>query len=233
MFCGKCGTKIIDGDSFCTNCGAPISNLNLGQEEKNTENENTISFGNATIGDTIKFGKFKYQIDQTEKQVPIEWIVLDIKDSKLLLLSKNGLCTDNYDENYSDRTGYEYVNWEECPLRKRLNNDFLNATFGINEQKKIVETEVINNGYSEYTNRDGKNTFDKIFLLSINEVKSYFKSEKERKCYKLLDNKNAIGWWLRTTFDGITNGVNEKGKFERDFVPYFSYYVRPAMWVKI
>lgn len=25
MFCGKCGTKIKEGDSFCTNCGAKIS----------------------------------------------------------------------------------------------------------------------------------------------------------------------------------------------------------------
>ena len=24
MFCGKCGTKINDGDSFCTNCGAKV-----------------------------------------------------------------------------------------------------------------------------------------------------------------------------------------------------------------
>ncbi|MBO6120015.1 MAG: zinc ribbon domain-containing protein [Lachnospiraceae bacterium] len=26
MFCGKCGTKIIDGDSYCTNCGAKVNN---------------------------------------------------------------------------------------------------------------------------------------------------------------------------------------------------------------
>lgn len=25
MFCGKCGSKIADGNVFCTNCGAPVS----------------------------------------------------------------------------------------------------------------------------------------------------------------------------------------------------------------
>ena len=28
MFCSKCGTKIEDGDSFCTNCGEPKISVN-------------------------------------------------------------------------------------------------------------------------------------------------------------------------------------------------------------
>ena len=35
MFCGKCGTKINEGDSFCTNCGANIEIAN--------ENDNPLS----------------------------------------------------------------------------------------------------------------------------------------------------------------------------------------------
>lgn len=34
MFCGKCGFKLVEGDSFCRNCGEPI-NVLRGTEERN------------------------------------------------------------------------------------------------------------------------------------------------------------------------------------------------------
>ncbi|MBR1453053.1 MAG: hypothetical protein IJ593_00180, partial [Lachnospiraceae bacterium] len=156
-----------------------------------------------------------------------------IQDNRALLISKYGLFDANYDENYRDFSGYEYVNWEECPLRKKLNNDFISTAFSIDEIELIERVTVLNTDYDEHTHRDGNDTNDKIFLLSINEANKYFTSNKQRVCYKAYDNNSNCAWWLRTTFDGISRGIEEKGTISKsEFTPYFSYSVRPAMWVK-
>ena len=258
MFCGKCGTKINDGDSYCTNCGAKAvkqskrrkAELNNENEESNVTHEKTelskqikkvkcVDEYDKDVGtemmEAVKFGSYEQSINKTNKTEPIEWLVLckDEKNSKALLISKYGLYDDNYDEEYRDFSGYEYVNWEECPLRKRLNEYFINKAFTIEEREQIIDSNIINTGYKEYTSRDGNDTVDKIFLLSGDEAKKFFVSNKQRICFRAYDNNSICGWWIRTTIDGISRGIEEKGNLSRgEFTPYFTYSVRPAMWVK-
>ena len=40
-FCQKCGTELNKDDTFCSNCGAPVS-----EEAKTAVNSNTTSNGN-------------------------------------------------------------------------------------------------------------------------------------------------------------------------------------------
>ena len=39
MYCGKCGTKIINNDNFCRNCGAKVDNAT---DDNNIKNNNTV-----------------------------------------------------------------------------------------------------------------------------------------------------------------------------------------------
>ena len=57
MFCGKCGTKIKEGDSFCTNCGAKI---NLETPKKMTEVNNEKIEIQSITSRFIKYWEDKY-----------------------------------------------------------------------------------------------------------------------------------------------------------------------------
>lgn len=49
MYCGKCGNKIIDGDSFCRNCGAKVDNKSDSSNISNGTNNTVIDEENYTI----------------------------------------------------------------------------------------------------------------------------------------------------------------------------------------
>ena len=59
------------------------------------------------------------------------WRVLDSKDNSLLIITEEIIELRWYNDNFVD------ITWEECTLRKYLNNDFLN-TFNQNEKAKII-----------------------------------------------------------------------------------------------
>lgn len=59
------------------------------------------------------------------------------------------------------------VTWEDCSLRKWLNNDFCLTAFTDRELNRIV------------TDERG----DKVSLLSIQEANAYFRSDEDRKCW--------------------------------------------------
>ena len=123
--------------------------------------------------DTVMFGSDSFY-DQSEKitrKEPIEWIVLEKDGSKALLFSKYALNCRAY--NNID----EPVSWETCELRKYLNNEFYNKYFDDDEQQLILDT-VLDNSNLNFLISDEMvicaNTIDKVFLLSILDVKNFF-----------------------------------------------------------
>lgn len=124
------------------------------------------------IGNHVFFGHYP-QSRSGNDNTPIEWLVLEFdKDShKALLLSLYGLDAKPFHNKDAK------ITWENCDLRKWLNNSFLNKAFTTTEQDAILLTDVDNGkkqGYSEWNTNGGKNTKDKIFLLSYAEAKKYF-----------------------------------------------------------
>ena len=120
--------------------------------------------------DTVTFGSYPQSDTNGNKKEPIKWIVLE-KDEinhKALLLSKYILDCQCYNENFG------YVTWENCTLRRWLNNTFYNNAFSSIEQNKIQTTNVINNNNILYNINGGNETYDKLFLLSIDETLRYF-----------------------------------------------------------
>ena len=68
--------------------------------------------------------------------------------------------------------------YEKSSIRKWLNNNFYNTAFTDNEKKEITTTTINNDGVltslgtSGYEKLDSKETKDKIFLMSYNEVRN-------------------------------------------------------------
>ena len=195
MFCINCGAKINDGDSFCTNCGQKIvqsnetnSTLSLSEQVKKSKTVNAYS-KDTTIEemDTIKFGLFpQNNLIETEKE-PIEWVLLEKNNNEAFLLSK--FILDFKEFGKFDDYRVDYPCWENSPIRNWLNTDFFNNAFNIEEQEIIKLTEIINLPDSRY-NYVGKNSNDRLFLLSDEEIIMYFEQIYNEDFDENLKNEN-------------------------------------------
>ncbi len=173
----------------------------------------------AKKGETVTLGTYDGE--------PIEWIVLSKnKDkSKTLLVSKYILTEKPFDKEHD-------VTWDKSSIRKWLGGNFYKKSFDDTEKKRVLVTKVKNKKNTEYDQSSGKNTSDRIFLLSIDEAKKYFSSDEARIC-KTKDG-SAKAWCLRTQGDADfrislvagDGSVNTSGDNEED-----DYGIRPAMWV--
>ena len=206
--------------------------------------------------DAITFGRYPQSKVNDSELEPIEWLVLERDDEKVLLISKYILECKSYNEEYID------ITWENSTIRKWLNDDFYNIAFNDDEKKKILDSKVVNN-VIEYKFNGGNDTSDKIYLLSSSEViKYFFKTYPENENKKVVAkpteySKRNLGnvrvfiegvpgdfwfskyslWWLRTPGDEKnevatirnTGFLNKKG----DRVHNFACGIRPVMLMSI
>lgn len=185
----------------------------------------------AKVNDRVWFGNYEGNT---------EWIVIDKKDKKLLLLSKDALEYRPYN------TKDAYCEWKDCTLRKWLNSKYISMTFNTDERKMILKTKLKNNSNrvsrknNSYKRNKGKQTIDQLFLLSAGEVNTYLKSSDIRQAS--MDNK-IVRWWIRSL---STVGKNSIRYYNSDCMivggsgEIIEYglsviddkcAVRPAMWV--
>ncbi|MBQ8787514.1 MAG: hypothetical protein IJZ61_07760 [Oscillospiraceae bacterium] len=201
-------------------------------------------------GDYVEFGDYT-------------WQVLALDGNKAFIISERVIDEKQYD------SSSENINWAESDIREYLNEDFYNS-FSDKDKKKIVSVKLSNddnpwdfseNGGEKKT--DGcKDTKDKIFLLSIDEVAEYMGNDE----FDMLDNPDAgktaeyledglaenriaynimgriayidegSDWMLRSPGkDGSSIAyVNSIGRVSVAGADFSSDYagVRPAMWVK-
>ena len=183
-------------------------------------------------GFIVKYGVYR-QSDSTAK-TPIEWIVLAKENDKAFLISRYALDVQPYNVEKAS------VTWETCTLRKWLNSEFINAAFTAEEQKKIQETTVTADKNPKYDTDPGRDTTDKIFLLSINEVNQYLTSKGDRICAPTAYAKSQGAWssWrLRSPGSrrNSTTFVNSKGDVDPSaFCPNsHRECVRPALWISL
>ncbi|MCL1936727.1 MAG: DUF6273 domain-containing protein [Defluviitaleaceae bacterium] len=178
--------------------------------------------------DIIYFGQYK-------------WIVLKVyKNGIGLVISKDILFKMAY---HNRKTT---ITWERSDIRKYLNSNFYEK-FTVSEQKKIISKEVNNYFNEKYFTQGGKTTIDKIFLLSIEEAKKFFRDDTKRVAK--IDNENTW-WWLRSSgkspdasafvysngsisFDGQTSVYSYKDSKGINFVGYRIGGIRPAMEIDL
>jgi hypothetical protein len=173
----------------------------------------TESTPEADIGGYITFGNY-------------EWLVLDQRDDRILVISKDVIAKQVYNKEWRD------VTWENCSLRQWLNQDFYGG-FSADEQTQIIASHLSNPDNPYWKTKGGNDTEDKVFLLSIDEANQYF-AGNEVRIAKYGDGR--AWWWLRSPGrDGYAADVNSGGGVGGNGyrVVNTGGGVRPALWIQI
>lgn len=224
MFTGCGGSDAEANDNNNPNPGNPNSeNINPGN---NIQPNQIVSFGS-------------YQQESTQK-TPINWIALKVEDDRALLMSVNLLSSQPWDVTGKNLT------WDNSSIRQWLNNNFLNAAFSKEEISDIIPTELDNSDQHGYGTPTGKNTTDRVFLLSVNEFENLVKntryataqptqSAKSEGAYANEQGNSA--WWLRSPgmaedSPAYLSSAGELGTRAHKATETI-LGIRPAIWVKI
>lgn len=207
-----------------------VEGLNIKSSEISTESftESYNYLKEASEKAVVKFGKF-------------EWIILKKTEEKILLLSRNIL----FEKKINERRGAE---WEDCDLRKWLNEEFI-LEF-TSQERSMIESTVNENvtkmeifwtyDYEKEKCNNNK-TVDNIFLLSSDEVLTYFKYHYKPYPFddliEIEDDIKAV-WLTRTPMKLYPNKGIYLYKSIADRTLRFSSIdgavgIRPAMWVCI
>lgn len=196
----------------------------------------------AQVGDIICFGKYEQDNNKSNGMEEIEWKVLEKDENgKMLLISKYALDCRNY------HSSPKQVTWEESEIRGWLNTDFYATAFSSSEKSGIKTTTLENAGNSDFKVNGGNKTTDKVFLLSIDEAKSYFPKNLDRICIATksaeikgseLDGiTRACRWWLRSPGSTLYSAASVKlDGFILDLgtpVSIDKAFIRPAIWVEL
>lgn len=200
------------------------------------------------IGDKLVFGEY-------------EWLIIEVKEDKALLLTKDIIELRDYHNKAID------INWKDCELRRYLNDEFYNK-FSDKDRARIIETSNINPDNLWYKADGGENTMDHIFILSIDDVvRTYFgdssrlldyPGKNQRYWFQRKDENNIKRrtefmnspwwWWIRTPgknnrvavyIHGDGNiGIQGNGVSKRNTNVIHQLTndnrggVRPALWIK-
>ncbi len=140
------------------------------------------------VGDRFSFGR--YPQGPNGEVLPITWRVLE--SDSLLVISDEGLDVKPYNENLVD------ITWSECTLRRWLNGEFFEQAFSEQEKTFIKMSNLSNNA--------DPTTSDRIFLLSIEEVRRLFTDVRDRMAklteYAVKNGADVYAgntdWWLRS-----------------------------------
>ncbi len=210
-----------------------FSGNNVKAADYGLSNPRVDSMGNVTW-DCAYFGSY-YQTAQWTKE-PIKWRVLSVdEDNNALIVADKVLDTKRYNE--TDNEGYG-VTWEASTLRSWLNgydadsnddgidysmDNFIDVAFTEEEQAAINTSTVINNDNSRYGTEGGNDTEDKVYLLSLEDVKNTeygFRGNGSTLGARNTDFNNYNGgywdygmycdclWWLRSIGSDSKNAMN-------------------------
>ncbi len=197
------------------------------------------------VGDYIELGLYEQDNKSNSKEI-LTWRVLAKEDDKLLLITDYVIDVKDY------HTTKSLISWENCSLRKWLNDDF-KTTALTEEQKKILVTTTLTTDCSGFDTALAKKycstTEDEIFILSSNELNKYFKNNKNSLAYpteyaisKNIKKVNTCWYWCRNLemwmsmssgdyCQGDLRGASDIGSTNSG--DNKNYGVRPAMWIDI
>lgn len=191
-------------------------------------------------GDAVIFGSYEQDNDPTNGSEPLEWIVLKAEENRVMLITRWCIDAMAYNKDFVPMT------WEKCTLRAWMNADFVQAAFTPDEQARLIPTQIVNEDNRHYSTPGGKDTTDRVFLLSLSEVYEYFPDQQGRTCKPteyakargaFVNESNGNGWWwLRTPgvrpIDacGVRADGRVSGYGSRD-VNRPSGSLRPVVWI--
>ncbi|MBR4343202.1 MAG: fibronectin type III domain-containing protein [Lachnospiraceae bacterium] len=169
----------------------------------------------------------------------LEWQILDYdeKNNKALLLSRYLVGSERYMDT-GNTLKDEDVTWADSTIRQYLNDNFYNSVFSKAEKSLIKKVKIKNPDNKKMKTKGGKNTSDRIFLLSISEVEKYFSENPGKGSISRVGrfrNGDAGEWWLRSP--GISQAsasyVTGDGKILGNYHTANFANVRPAIWIDL
>ena len=215
---------------------------------------------------TMYFGHYEQDNYKDNGKEKIQWRILARDGDFALLLSEYGLDTQPYNK------GKTNVTWETCTLRTWLNDDFLNEAF-TQEEQSAIQTTLVDNGESQgwaglrgwsesvysVQTTGGFDTEDKVFLLSLAEVDTYFEGWERDPAYyyhyyskEMATKPTDYAVWLGAHKDISTDNCywllrspsfeDQKFVTRVDYDGYLGtcsvdkdryFAVRPAIWVDL
>ena len=190
------------------------------------------------VGKTVVFGHYQQDNNTDDEANEIEWVVLSNDGERTTLITVNALDYQPYMNEYSTST------WETCSLRKWLNDDFLNVAFTEKEKAQLETVTVVADKNPDNPQNRGNDTRDRVFLLSLQEVKKYFPSDSARICFPTayakakgayVGDTGATCWWLRLSENVYGSlGVYDDGTIDYDGVDCIEKdAVRPVIVLRL
>ncbi len=142
------------------------------------------------------------------KYEDIEWEYIN-KDGYQILVAKLALDSQQFNLEVAKQVSVYY---NQSTVRTWLNQEFFNTAFSEEDKAKIMTVEVDNSASTtglENNKYVCENTFDKVYLLSFEQMLSYFADDIRREKFPTdyaksqgillsLANDNKICWWLRS-----------------------------------
>lgn len=208
------------------------------------EEDPALPYRGAAKGDIVSFGSFEQDGDASNGPEPIQWIVLERFDDRLLVLSADVLDGRQY-----NHVPFQDVTWADSDLREWMNGEFLNAAFTPVQQGIIPSVLNENADQSATGAPGGAPTQDRVFALSEQESVVYLSgganrsdigealaSEQAASGALAVTEEGTADWWLRSpgTYGFAAQFVDAAGK------PVASganvdvlYGVRPALWIDL
>ncbi|MCI8963156.1 MAG: hypothetical protein HFG37_05515 [Eubacterium sp.] len=269
------GCVYADGDNVSSNYYAarPALHLNL-SSDSSWSYAGTVPSDNVAEWDCIWFGNYWQEdcngdgkADKNDEKTPIKWRVLSVEGDDVFLLADKNLDVQRYNDTYTD------VTWETSTMRSWLNgyggeinkdgkdysdNNFIDHAFSADEQTAIKTADVVNNDNLEDGSEGGNDTSDKVYLLSIDEVRNpeygfisstsstytreavntaYVAGEGEIRSSSMNSAGSAYDWWLRSpglnsyyaSFVNFIGNVRTSG----NIVYIDDYATRPALHLNL
>lgn len=167
---------------FLTGCNK-TENKDISTEvDYSTEQLEVKELEEADVGDVIQLGHLEQDGDPSTVDEPVFWDVLDKKDNALLVISHYVIAREQFSDNRENTT------WENSQIREFLNGQFYDELFSDKEKDIIIDSVISNPSSIQYlidldkddkdeVTRDMPDTTDKLFLLSWEEVVTYFHME--------------------------------------------------------
>ena len=229
--------KVIEEDTIVT---FKIMNENdkelFDKDIAHKKGTSTTPYAEYNVGDVVMCGRYEQDDDIDNGTEDIVWRIHAVEEDKVLLISAYTLEMVSYNLEGDD------VTWENSYVRKWLNNDFLNMAFNEEEKKGILNSTVETCYSLDGTVNSGRETQDKLFLLSYEEVNKYFEPNR----YGSFMLKYRISpycspgceWWLRTPSESDWEGCMTYIRYDGlvgscVWVTQDYLTVRPAMWINI
>lgn len=189
------------------------------------------------VGDRFVMGAYEQDGNTANGKEPIAWTVLAIEEGRMLLVSEKVLDAKAY---HTERTP---ATWENATLRTWLRDVFTPAAFSAEDAAKLLSVTLSNPDNGKHGTDGGKDTTDKVFLLSADEVEKYLTTQALRLAKPTAYAKvNDV--WTQDTGDAYSWLRSPGGTSEHAMILHgggaalFGEYadsatvgVRPAIWV--